>query len=183
MIRNSLTNVTADNGKIVLSADPTELLRTLALPGVKDLMKSKVKMLIAVESKYDLGTLIAEWPTPVVICPREIGDVLRFPAASIDKDFAWATPGHPVADFYRASGTMPFDAQGGDLAAMLYAVKSENGMFEVKDKRLTVVAGQAPKIVEAFVEMASAKPVPRQPFRRPPAAPPPAPPQVKKSQQ
>ena len=46
---------------------------------------------------------------------------MKFPAARIEKDFAWA-PDHPVVDAYRAYMKMPYDRQTWDLTAVLYAV-------------------------------------------------------------
>ena len=99
-----------------------------------------------------------------------MGESLPFPGASIDKDFAWAEKGHPVADFYRASGAI--DTPGLDLAAILYAVRPDS--FQVVDKKLTVPAGQRQKIIDTFIEIASAKPVARPGPGRRPQQPPPA---------
>jgi hypothetical protein len=104
-------------------------------------------------------------PTPVVLVTRAMGESLPFPGASIEKDFAW-TSDHPVADAYRAYQAMPYDAPSWDMAAVLYAVHPE--LFELSDRTLKPTSQE--RILEAYVQIASAKPVVRQPgFRRPPA--------------
>jgi hypothetical protein len=60
----------------------------------------------------------------------EIGDSMKFPAARIERDFAWA-PDHPVVDAYRAYMKMPYDRQTWDLTAVLYAVRPDGGYFEL----------------------------------------------------
>src|ERR1039457_4635300 len=55
---------------------------------------------------------------------------MKFPAARIEKDFAWA-PDHPVVDAYRAYLKMPYDRQTWDLTAVLYAVRPGGGYFEL----------------------------------------------------
>jgi hypothetical protein len=60
----------------------------------------------------------------------EIGDAMKFPAARIEKDFAWAAD-HPVVDAYRAYMKMPYDRQTWDLTAVLYALRSGGGYFDL----------------------------------------------------
>jgi len=55
---------------------------------------------------------------------------MKFPAARIEKDFAWA-PDHPVVDAYRAYMKMPYDRQTWDLTAVLYAVRPAGGYFDL----------------------------------------------------
>ena len=132
--------------------------------------------------------LFAEWPTPIVAAGRELGEALPFPASSIEKDFAWS-PAHPVVDAYRAYKPMPYDAPTWDMTAVLYAVRPQEGYFKLsapgtigvlndgavkftpssegKHRYLILDAGQKERIVKTYTEIASAKPVPRQPrFRR-----------------
>src|SRR6185369_6006520 len=102
----------------------------------KTLIASKVRYLVSAIGNYGGGAadpqvladlpaarkLFAEWPSPIVAAGTEIGTALAFPAASLEKDFAWA-PAHPLVDAYRAAGKMPYDAPGTALAAALYAVR------------------------------------------------------------
>jgi hypothetical protein len=131
--------------------------------------------------------LLAAWPTPVILCGKEIGNALPFPASSMDKEFAWS-PAHPVVDAYRAYKLMPYDAPSQDLAAVFHAVHPDAGLFQVSEpgaiqfaddgqSSFTITPGgnhrqlildpqQKAKAIQSFVEITSAKPVPRQQFRR-----------------
>jgi hypothetical protein len=141
--------------------------------------------------------LLAEWPTPIVAVGTEVGAGLLFPGSSIEKDFAWATE-HPIVDAYGANGTMPYDAPAPSLAAVLYAVRPDGyfklsapgaiGVLEDGRARFTPAAGgrhkylmidpaQKEKVIQAYVDLVSAKPAPRQnqrfrPNQRKEAAPP-----------
>jgi hypothetical protein len=130
--------------------------------------------------------LFAEWPTPIFAAGSEVGQALPFPGDSIDKDFAWS-PNHPVVDAYRAFQPMPYDAPGAALAAVLYAVRPQEPYFKLsepgtigvlddgrvrfqpaaqgKHRYLVADPAQKDKVLRAYVELASAKPVPRQPRR------------------
>jgi hypothetical protein len=161
--------------------------------GTRDLYRQRVKRLVIVDDGTPqkdvaaLRRLISEWPTPVFYCGPEVGQVLRFPGAAIDKDFAWA-PAHPVADAYRAFQPMPYDAPAYDIAAGHYAVHPDSGFFQLSEpgalsvsdggvlafsagggkvQRLIVDADKKQQAIAAFVEIASAKPIaPSQRFRR-----------------
>ncbi len=146
--------------------------------------------------------LFAEWPTPIVAVGEEVGAALLYPATSIEKDFAWS-PAHPIVDAYRAFKPMPYDAPTAAMAAVLYAVRSQGddfklsapGMIQVledgrtkftpspegRHRYLLLDPAQRERILKTFVELASAKPVPRQPRRRPPQqqVAPPKPPEPK----
>lgn len=133
--------------------------------------------------------LFAEWPTPIVACGREVGEAVPFPGASIEKDFAWS-PNHPVADAYRAFKAMPYDSPSSDMCAVLYGARPKENYFQLSDpgtiavlddgrtkftssadgkhRYLIVDPSQRERVVKTFIELASAKPVPRTPrFRRP----------------
>lgn len=74
--------------------------------------------------------LFAEWPTPIVASGFEIGEAIRYPAQSIERDFGW-TVNHPVAEAYRAYDKMPYDRQTWDLTAVLYAARPDRGYFDL----------------------------------------------------
>jgi inosine-uridine nucleoside N-ribohydrolase len=132
--------------------------------------------------------LFAEWPTPIVAVGGEIGASLLFPASSIENDFAWA-PAHPVVDAYRAYKAMPYDAATSAMAALLYAVRPQGNYFKLsepgtisalddgrtkftpspdgKHRYLILDPERKELVIKTYTELASAKPVPRQPrFRR-----------------
>jgi hypothetical protein len=178
---------------VILSAPATYLAKTFDLQGTKDLYKQRVRMLVIVDAGMPtqdvpaMRRVLAEWPGPIVFCGHEVGRALPYPAASIEKDFAWA-PANPIVDAYRAYKPMPYDAPSWDLAATLYAVHPDHGFFgtdtgaiEVADdgritftasasgkhKALIVDPAQKDKIIRTYVEVASAKPVEPKRFRPP----------------
>jgi hypothetical protein len=164
---------------MVLSAPATSLARALDLNGAKETFRQRVRRLVIVDSSATasdapaLAKVGAEWPGPVFLCGREIGEALPFPGAHLDSLFAWATP-HPVADAYRAFHTMPYDSPLHDVAAMHYAVLPQSGFFQTSDpgsisaangavrftpgngnvRRLTLVAEQKDAALEALVTIA-----------------------------
>jgi hypothetical protein len=174
-------------GVVVLSAPATYLAKSLDLYAVKELYIERVKRLVIVdcgEPQRDVPALrriLAEWPTPIVYCGKEVGESLPFPGAPMESGFAWA-PAHPVVDAYRAFKPMPYDAPSYDLAAACYAVHpdsaffrlSEPGVISVSDRgrmqfqasaggkshSVIVVPEQKENTIQAFVELVSAKPVP-----------------------
>jgi len=131
--------------------------------------------------------VFAEWPTPIMACGREIGVELPFPGASIDKEFAEQVHDNPVADAYRAYHAMPYDAPSWDMAAALYGGRPKEGYFKLsgqgtilvhddgstsfdnsdkgKHQYLILDREQKDRILKAYVELASAKPVPPKRFR------------------
>ena len=191
LIRNALTAQHDQNAVVVLAGPATNLAKVLGVPGAKEIIEKKVRMLVVSEpetySPIDAGSakkVFAEWPTPVVICGKEIGAALPYPGASIGKDYAWAQA-HPVVEAYRAFQPMPYDAQASDMAAVLYAVRPQDKFFQVsepgtvtvgedggidfavsvngKHRRLLLDPAQKERILKTYVEIASAKPVPRRP--------------------
>jgi hypothetical protein len=170
---------------VILSAPATYLAKTLDLLNVKDLYKDRVKRLVIVDSGTPykdvaaLRRVIAEWPTPIFFCPREVGDALKFPGAQLDKDFSWA-PAHPVVDAYKAYKPMPYDAPLYDLAATHYAIHPDSGFFELSApgtinvandgsmkfasgsgnvKSIGIVPAKKDELLTALIDAATAKPV------------------------
>jgi hypothetical protein len=185
------------NAVVVLTGPATNLARVMGLNGARELITAKVKFLVVTAGAYPSGDaeynaktdiaaakkLFSEWPTPIVAAGSELGKQLAYPAESIENDFNWA-PRHPVVDAYRAAGTMPYDAPGGDLAAALYGARpdagyfglSEPGTIEVLDdgstkftpssagthRYLTADAEQKEKIIAAYREFVAAEPAERE---------------------
>jgi len=146
LIRNAFTAQFDDNALVVLTGPATNLAKVLELPGAKELIARKVRLL-AVDGgdfaggpadphiKADIASarrLFAEWPTPIVAAGVEMGAALPFPCASLEKEFSWS-PNHPVVDAYRAYHAQPFDAPTGAMVAALYAVRPEAGYLKVSD--------------------------------------------------
>jgi hypothetical protein len=184
MLRNAVTFT--PECSIVLSAPATWLVKSIDILGSKERYSKRVKRLVLVDAgelqkdPAALRRLIAEWPTPIVVCGRGVGDAAVFPGARLDTQFAWA-PANPVVDAYRAFKPMPYDAPMFDVAAVHYTVHPDSGLFELSepgtlamgaDGRLAVAAGagnarmlgvnraKANEASEALITAASAKPAP-----------------------
>lgn len=175
LIRNALMAQYDGNAAVVLSGPATDLARLLDMYGVKDWITRKVRLLCVAENGMQADAaaarkVLAEWPTPMVTVSREIGEALPFPGDGIEKDFAYSST-HPIADAYRAFAPMPYDAPSCAMAAMLYTVRPNDGYFTLSGsgniRSLTLDPEQKERIIRTYVEMASAKPVPRKPPHRP----------------
>lgn len=107
----------------------------------KELVAQKVKLLVPMagnmeDSKYveynverDLPAarkVFAEWPTPIVVSPFELGLAIEYPGKSIENDFSWA-PQHPLVESYRSygEGSIQYDRPTWDLTSVLYAVEGD----------------------------------------------------------
>ncbi|HYP05215.1 MAG TPA: hypothetical protein VER03_03190 [Bryobacteraceae bacterium] len=183
LMRNSFTYFPDGMVTVLLSAPATYLARVLDYPGALELAKAKVRTLIVSECKQDpaaMKRVIAEWPSPIVFCGRDVGEAVPYPGASIDVDFDWAKS-HPVVDYYKAAKSMPYDTPSQDVAAVLYAIRpksdffqlSEAGSIDVQDngqmrftpdaagkhKRLTVDPAKKELLLAAVREVLHTKPV------------------------
>ena len=182
-IRNAISAQQEQNSVVILSGPATNLVQALALPGPKDLFAQRVRLLVVTDEglQGDIPAarkLFAEWPTPIAMAGAEASDGFLFPGASIDKEFTWS-PNHPVADAYRAYKPMPYDAPSTTLAAALYAVRPDANLFAPsapgtitmlgdghtkftagaggKHRKLIADPSQKEKIIQTYVELASAK--------------------------
>lgn len=171
----------------------TNLARLLDTPNGKNLIAQKVKLLTLMAGAFPTGKkeynvyidlpaaakLFAEWPTPIVTSGYEIGDTVKFPAISIERDFAYVK-NHPIAEAYRNYMKMPYDRQTWDLTAVLYAVRPDRGYFSLSEngviatdaegktahnanpaghhRYLIVNDIQRAKILEALIQLASQPP-------------------------
>lgn len=192
LLRRVLSEQADGSVVIVQVGFSTNLSRLLATD--RDLIARKVKLLSVMAGQFPSGgpeynvkmdlpaakKLFAEWPTPIVASGFEIGEAIRYPAVSIDRDFAYVEH-HPIAEAYRLYMKMPYDRQAWDPTAALYAVRPDRGYFSlspegkitVDDKGIThfeAVAGgrhrylvvnevEKAKTLEALVELASQPPV------------------------
>ncbi|MCW5963306.1 MAG: nucleoside hydrolase [Bryobacterales bacterium] len=221
VLRNALSAQHPKNAVLVLAGPASNVVELLRYPASLQLIPEKSRLLVIAAGKYPDGKaepgiqsdieaarrVFAEWPTPIVAVGSEVGEAIAFPAASIEADFAWSEA-HPVVDAYRAFKPMPYDATTAPMAAVLYAVRSNAGLFSLSEpgtitvlddgrtkftpsptgnhRYLIVDPSQISKIQESYVQLASAKPVPRAPRRRlvveeNPRDLPPAPPAAKPS--
>lgn len=199
LIRNAFTAQHDENGIMVGAGAATNLAQVLEVPGAKDVLQRKCRVLVIAAGVFGEGSpdphitadiraakkVFSEWPGEIVAVGQEIGKEVLFPGESIEKDFAY-TPDHPIADAYRAFGTMPYDASTWDMAAVLYAARpketffktSEAGTITIGDDGRTTFRPAAngrhrylilnptekERLVKTYRELASLKPVPR---RRP----------------
>jgi inosine-uridine nucleoside N-ribohydrolase len=151
LLRRLLTDA-REKVVIVQTGFSTNLAALLDSPGGAALAKAKVAMVVAMagdftggEPEYNVRTDVASakavferWPTPVVFSGFEIGRELLFPAASIERDFAYARP-HPIAESYRAYQKMPYDRPTWDLTAALQAVRPAHAYFGLSEPGTVVV--------------------------------------------
>ena len=195
VIHNAITAQSDGKAIVVLSSPATCLARVLDLQGAHELISAKVEFLVICDSgePQDINAVrrvLAEWPAPIIFCGKEAGKAILYPAVSIERDFAWSSA-HPVAEAYRAFRTMPYDAPSCDLAAMLFAVKSDKALFDLspagtievdpggsltftvtpkgKQRSIVINPAQRVSILKEYIEIASAKPVPRPGIRPKPA--------------
>jgi len=186
LIRNALTAQPDQTATVVLAGPPTNLLGMLALPEGKKLVQKKVRTFILAGPFGDregIARLLELWPGSAIFVSEDIGKTLRFPASSIDEDFAWAST-HPVIDAFRSANTPATSLQDGvpaiAMAAALFAAHPEEGYFTLSDPGvMTVLAGgqlqfitaaqglhrqlmtgaaQSERIVQAWRQIVSAKP-------------------------
>ena len=136
----------AQDGSVVIVqvGFSTNLARLLDAPADLELVKRKVKLLSVMAGNFaqpkaefnvqkdtaSARKLFELWPGDIVASGFEIGEAMKFPAARIEKEFAWAAD-HPVVDAYRAYMKMPYDRQTWDLTAVLYAVRPGGGYFDL----------------------------------------------------
>jgi len=145
LLRNALTAQDDQNAVIVCAGPTTNLAAALDLQGTKDLIAQKVRFLVVT------GKAPARWPTAVVVAAES--DIL-FPASSIEKDFGY-TAHHPIAEAYRAYKPMPYDAPTTAMASVLHAVRPNESLIAQPE--------QKDRILQTYIELASAKPVDRAP--------------------
>ena len=168
----------------------TNLARLLDTPADVELVRKKVKLLSVMAGNFAQASpefnvqrdtasarkLFERWPGEMVVSGLEIGKALLFPAASIEKDFAW-TADHPVAEAYRNYMKMPYDRPTWDLTAVLYGVRPESGYFGLsprgrivsddqgvtrfvadaagRQRYLVLGEGQRARVLEALILLAS----------------------------
>lgn len=133
----------ADGSVVVIQVGfSTNLARLLDAPGGRELVARKVRLLSLMAGdfagggpeynvKEDIASarkLAAEWPGEMVWSGFEVGRTIKFPARSIERDFAW-TPRHPVVDGYKRYMPFPYNRETWDLTSVLYAVRPEEGYF------------------------------------------------------
>lgn len=136
----------ADGSVVIVQVGfSTNLARLLAKgPGAVDLVRRKVKLLVMMAGNFSepkpefnvakdvasASRVLKDWPGPIVLSGFEIGNSMLFPAAAIERDFAYVKD-HPVADAYRNYMKMPYDRPTWDVTAALYAIRPNQGYFSL----------------------------------------------------
>jgi len=192
VMRNALTAQVDGNSVIVVVGPLTNAASLVELAGTREWISKKAKALVFTDHiKEDVAAakqVLKAWPGPLVFVPSDVSRDIQYPSSSIEKDFAYASK-HPIVDAYKAYKSMPYDAPTGDMAAVLYAVREKEGYFRLsaagtlsvddggsvkfaesadgKDRMLLPDPAQNERILKAYTELASAKPVVRQRFRPP----------------
>lgn len=170
------------------------------LPG-RDLAARKVSMLEVMAGRFDATdaqardfleynvkvdvpsarAVFMRWPTPIEVSGFEVGAAVMYPAASIDRDFAYVAH-HPIRDGYIhfAGARYPYDRPTWDVTSVLQGVRPTSGYFGLSvpgrvmvDERghttfrpepngphryLTVSANQVIRAREEIVRLASQRP-------------------------
>ncbi|MGO9239749.1 MAG: nucleoside hydrolase [Bryobacteraceae bacterium] len=142
VLREALLSEKDGSLVIVQVGFSTNLAHLLDSPDGKELAAKKVRQLVMMAGDFTGGgpeynvvtdipaaqKVAREWPTPVIWSGFEVGRTIKYPGASIERDFG--PPGaHPVGDAYRLYGKMPHDQMTWDLTAALYAVRPGDGYF------------------------------------------------------
>ncbi len=76
--------------------------------------------------------LLERSPVPIVFSGYEIGLNLKYPATSIEKHYGYVG-WHPVPESYRAYKKMPYDRATWDLTSVLYAIRPDEGYFDLSE--------------------------------------------------
>jgi hypothetical protein len=74
----------------------------------------------------------ADWPTEIVASGFEVGQVIKYPAVSIERDFGYVRH-HPLAEAYALYEKMPYDRETWDLTSVLVAVRPGRGYFALSE--------------------------------------------------
>lgn len=117
----------------------------------RELVTRKVKRLVVMaghfvpndaerRAEYNVRTdipsarkVFSEWPTEIVASGFEVGLSVLYPAWSIERHYRYVAH-HPIVDAYRNYKQMPYDRPTWDLTAVLYAVRPEDGYFELSER-------------------------------------------------
>ena len=161
------------------------------LPG-RELVARKVKQLSIMAGSYGekqraeynvvndipaMRKLFAEWETPIVQNPFELGKQIMYPGSVIENGFGW-TALHPVVEGYRHYLQMPYDRATWDLLSVVWLLRpdlftvSEPGRITVDEagfthftpeasgrhRRLTATAEQAAQLREYIVHTTTRPP-------------------------
>ncbi|MCL4695072.1 MAG: nucleoside hydrolase [Candidatus Hydrogenedentes bacterium] len=95
--------------------------------------------------------LAKDWPTPIVYSGYEIGLNIPYPAASIERDYAYVDH-HPLPEAYQLYMPTPHERPTWDLTSVLWAIRPERGYFDLSKPGRTQVTDEG---VTEFEEAAN----------------------------
>lgn len=144
-----MLNEQKDGSVLLIAVGPlTNISRLLQMEEGREAVKKKVRRLCIMSGDYREGAN-PEWnvlqdieasrvvyelcPVPLTSSGFEIGDCIRYPAESIEKDFGDPCS-HPISVAYSNFQQMPYCRQTWDLTSVLDAVEPDNGLFGHSEK-------------------------------------------------
>ena len=164
LYRRTLAKAKDNSVSVISLGFATELAKLLDSPADKysplcgrDLVAKKVKVLSIMAGSYGkkkraeynvvndipaMKKVFAQWPTPIVQNPFELGKRVMYPAKAITEQFGW-TDLHPVVEGYKHYLKMPYNRPTWDLLSVVWLlhpemfVASEPGTVTVDDKGYT----------------------------------------------
>lgn len=203
MLYRKVLSKAKDNSVVIISVGfSTNLAKLLDTPGDaysklngEELVQRKVKLLSVMAGNFEgkkmkeynivkdvpaARKMFRQWPGKIVVSPFEVGEMVKYPASSIENDFGWARH-HPMVIAYKSYARMPYDRQTWDLTSVLYAIEGDAGYFSVsepgtitvtedefttftpgalgKHLYLKIDAVQANRVKNRFVEIITARPL------------------------
>jgi len=82
--------------------------------------------------------VFADWPTPVVASGWEIGNAIKHPSQSMREDYRYVA-NHPLCEAYHYYRGLKNDQPTYDLTSVLYAVRPDQGYFDLSPAGRVVV--------------------------------------------
>lgn len=97
--------------------------------GIRDTMFDKTEKRAEFNVHIDIPSMqkvFAEWPTPIIQNPFELGIMVMYPWSAVEKQGP-----HPVFDAYRAYKKGPYDRPSWDILSVAYVLHPE--MFNISE--------------------------------------------------
>jgi len=163
LFRNALLTQQDSQGMALMAGPATNLARTLAMNGGRDIIAKKVRLLVIAAGEFNGASVdpriradvasarkvLADWPSPIIAVGIEAATVAPYPDQSIESELA-TTENHPLVAAYRAyREAQPGGASGVAAQAVLAALYATNvsaeywklsrpGRIEIADDGRTV---------------------------------------------
>ena len=85
--------------------------------------------------------LAAAWPTPIVYSGFEIGLAITYPAASVERDYAYVAH-HPLAEAYQLYEPTPHERPCWDLTSVLWVLRPDRDYFTLSAPGRAIVSDE-----------------------------------------